>query len=153
MAQASVREAVVEDLDAILPFCTVEELLALQELAGKPVREIMSDEIKSDHRPWAGLIDGNPVCLFGCYPETLITGRVFVWLLGSRQLRKYPLLLSKYAAPLLRHMTRDYDELVTLVDTRVPMTIRFAEWLGFRERDTIRPGLGPPYKSMELRRH
>lgn len=153
MAQASVRKAEPADLEVLLPLCSDLDTLAIEEFSGERIEAAMRIAIYSDDRPWTGLIDGNPVCMFGCYPESLVTGSVFVWLLGSRALRNYPILLTKYAMPILRHLTQDYDEIITMVDRRNLIAVRFAEWLGFRDRDTIRPGLTGVYRSMELRRH
>lgn len=127
MAQVNVRLAIPSDIEDVLPLCSGLELQTLSELYNDSPENLLRLAVYSAQRPYAGLIDGKVVCLFGAHSPSLLSEEIYIWLLGSRALRQYPILFIKHCKPIFEYLTKDKSVVKTRIDTRNPRAVRLAK--------------------------
>lgn len=90
---------------------------------------------------WTGLIDFEPVCMYGVVPASLLCGSGVPWLIGTDALVEHQILFLRRCRPQLERMQRVYQHLQNFVAADNAAAVRWLEWLGFTMHDP-RP-LGP----------
>lgn len=152
---ARVRQSVPADAEAIVASlrpADAAELWASNRTTGA---ECMAFGMRYGDQSWAGTVDGEPVCMFGVVPASLL-GRVGVpWMVGTTamdRLRVQKALLHE-SRPALQAMFSRYDVLANVVDARNAAAIRWLRWLGFTVSDEAVP-YGPdrqPFHTFHMR--
>lgn len=85
-------------------------------------------------RAYAGIVDGEPVCMFGVTPVSILGGIGTPWMVGSRAMDKLKVqkALLKHSRPLMQIMREQFPTcLFNCVDQRNSAAIRWLTWLGF----------------------
>lgn len=90
---------------------------------------------------WTGLIDCEPVCMFGVVPASLLGGSGVPWLIGTDALVAQQILFLRHCRPHLARMQRLYQHLQNFVAADNTAAVRWLEWMGFTMHEP-RP-LGP----------
>ena len=102
-------------------------------------------------KAWTGLIDGEPVCMFGCVPASTLGNVGRPWMVGTNSLDTHPLVFLRRCkrSGCLREMRERFDVLTNFVDVRNTRAIEWLIWLGFEVWiDPVELG---PYKLPFLR--
>ena len=124
-----IRPAMVEDaLALVLRQADREEVKAL---TGRDPREALVESVERSAAAWAGLANGELVCLFGVVPVSLVGVTGIPWLLGSDAVTRYGRPFLRRNRTYLREMLREFPVLRNVVDARNTVSIRWLEWLGF----------------------
>ncbi len=124
-----IRPATVEDaLALVLRQADREEVEAL---TGRDAREALVESVVRSAAAWAGLANGELVCLFGVVPVSLVGVTGIPWLLGSDAVTCYGRPFLRRNRAYLREMLREFPVLRNVVDARNTVSIRWLEWLGF----------------------
>jgi len=124
-----IRPATVEDaLALVLRQADREEVEAL---TGRDAREALVESVVRSAAAWAGLANGELVCLFGVVPVSLVGVTGIPWLLGSDAVTRYGRPFLRRNRAYLREMLREFPVLRNVVDARNTVSIRWLEWLGF----------------------
>lgn len=99
--------------------------------------------------PWVGLFDGEPVCMFGASPFSIMGGMGSAWMIGSTALdrRGVQKELLRLSRPVVDYMQDQFPGLLyNFVDARNTAAIRWLRWLGFQFADPIPYGVdGLPF--------
>lgn len=124
-----IRLATVADAHALV--LRAADRAEVEALTGRDPREALVESVERSALAWAGLADGELVCLFGVVPMTLTGVTGVPWLLGSDA-------VTRYGRPFLRRnrfyvaeMLRVFPVLRNVVDARNTVSIRWLAWLGF----------------------
>lgn len=140
---AAIRPAEQADIGVIaasLRPADAAELWASNRTTGA---ECMAFGLRFSDQAWTGTIDGEPVCMFGAVPASLLGGVGVPWMVGTTELdmlRAQKALLRESRAALDAMLAR-YDVLENLVDDRNKAAHRWLRWLGFTVDDkTIQHG-------------
>jgi len=72
-----------------------------------------------------------PVCMWGVWTESLMTGRGQPWMIGTHYLDRYPKKFIQECKPQLMEIFDKYVILSNYVDARNKKSIRWLKWLGF----------------------
>ena len=124
-----IRPATVADaLTLVLRQADREEVEAL---TGRDPREALVESVARSASAWAGLADGELVCLFGVVPMTLVGVTGIPWLLGAESVTRYGRPFLRRNRAWLREMRHAFPVLRNVVDARNTVSIRWLEWLGF----------------------
>ena len=97
----------------------------------------------SDHS-WAGIFDGEPVCMFGVTQASLLTDTGRPWMISTTAVDRYPLSFLRKQQSFMPHVRRGYARLENYVDVRNTRSIRWLKWLGFAM------GEAQPYGALKL---
>ena len=102
-------------------------------------------------KAWTGLIDGEPVCMFGCVPGSILGNVGRPWMVGTRLLDDHALVFLRRCkrSGCLGEMRERFDVLSNFVDVRNTRAIEWLIWLGFEV--WIDPVMIGPYKMPFLR--
>ncbi len=104
----------------------------VEALSGRSPREVLVESVERSASAWAGLADGDLVCLFGVVPLSLVGVTGIPWLLGSDAVVTYGRPFLRRNHSYVRDMLRDYPVLTNVVDARNAVSIRWLRWLGFK---------------------
>jgi RimJ/RimL family protein N-acetyltransferase len=128
-ALVEIRPATAADaLALVLRRADREEVEAL---TGRDPHEALVASVERSAAAWAGLADGELVCLFGIVPMTLVGVTGIPWLLGAESVTRYGRPFLRRNRAWLREMLREFPVLRNVVDARNTVSIRWLEWLGF----------------------
>lgn len=99
---------------------------------------------------WAGEMDGEVFCIFGCVP-TVDGGNL--WMLFADGLKSLPLTFYRQSRQHLCYMLAKYGYLSNHVDARNSFIIGWVKWLGFTVEDAKPYGAdGQPFHRFYKRR-
>ncbi len=144
-----IRPATLRDaLTLVLRRADREEVEAL---SGRNPREVLVESVERSSSAWAGLADGELVCLFGVVPLTLSGVTGIPWLLGSPAVCDYSRQFLRRNKAFVRAMLQEYPVLKNVVDARNTVSIRWLRWLGFTMGEPTPMGTaGLPFIPFEM---
>jgi hypothetical protein len=93
---------------------------------------------------WTGLVNGEPVCIFGASPNSLLTGDGSPWMLATPTLQVVERPFLRVSRAAVEAMQDIFPRLVNYVDNRNVCAQRWLAWLGF----TLEPPA--PYGAEQL---
>ena len=95
--------------------------------------DCMFHGLKYSEKAWTGLIDGVPVCMFGCVPSSILGNVGRPWMVGTKSLDDHPLVFLRRCkrSGCFREMRERFDILENYVDVRNKRAIEWLIWLGF----------------------
>ncbi|HWU70748.1 MAG TPA: hypothetical protein VN017_05280 [Pseudoxanthomonas sp.] len=106
-------------------------------------------------KPYTGMVDGKPVCMFGVSPFSILSGMGAAWMIGSKELNRLSVQkeLLRLSRPVVASMRDQFPALLyNFVDQRNTSAIRWLRWLGFQFDDPIPYGVdGLPFLPFYLR--
>ena len=105
--------------------------------------------MESTPEPLTALYDGEPACVFGAWPFSIMGGMAAAWMVGSRVLERPGAQrdLLRLSRPVVDYWQAQYPALLyNFVDARNASAIRWLRWLGFQFDDPIPYGVdGLPF--------
>ena len=99
----------------------------------------LRDSLASSAVAWTGLVNDEPVCMFGVSPIDILGGVGSPWLLGTDKIRKHSVTFLKLNRLYIPKMLDLFPHLVNYVDVRNALSIRWLRWLGFAVDDKAVP--------------
>jgi hypothetical protein len=96
-----------------------------------PVRGTL-DSFERSAIAWTGLVDEEPVCIFGVSPVDILAGVGCPWLLGTEQVVRYAVTFLRLNKGYVARMLSMFPHLENFVDARNAHSIRWLKWLGFQ---------------------
>lgn len=153
MMRVEIREATADDIPALA--------------AG--MRQADRDEVEASHgwtdpafalaeslafstRAWTGLIDEEPVCMFGVGPLSILGGRGSPWMLGTDALARRPRTFLRRCRPCVEAMLSVYPWLENYVDDRNVLSKKWLAWLGFTlAAGTVTMRSGAQFRHFEMK--
>lgn len=117
-----------------------------------PVEALVGGFNGSSH-VWTGLVGGEPICMFGVAPVSLLSGAGRPWMLGTDGVERHQVAFLRRCRPCVAAMRSVYDSLENWVDERNAVAHRWLRWLGFRLEDPQPWGVdGELFRRFEWRR-
>jgi hypothetical protein len=152
--RGEVVDARLEHIAPIASRVRTPDLEELSALLPVSVEAVLKMSLEASPLACTGLIDGEPVCMFGVVPVSFFApdeGRP--WMVGTSLLDQHAKTFLKGCKPHLDAMRERYAVLENFVDARNVKAIRWLKWLGF----TIHPALPMgrryiPFHRFDLRR-
>lgn len=81
---------------------------------------------------WTGMIDKQPVCMFGVGPGAILTSTGRPWLIGTDLMDEYSMTFLRRCRGVVREMLTHYRHLENYVDVRNVRAITWLKWLKFK---------------------
>lgn len=127
----------------------IEEIWAAGMLL--PEQALRSGVACSTHC-WTGTVDGEPACMFGVVPASMMSGIGVPWMLGTDLVEEHATAFLRRNKRYVKHMLTAYNHLVNYVDDRNVKAIAWLKWLGFTMSEPQPFGaLGLPFRRFEMR--
>ncbi|MGA2937286.1 MAG: hypothetical protein ABSF52_09340 [Syntrophobacteraceae bacterium] len=92
----------------------------------------LKDSLERSAVAWTGLMNDEPVCMWGVTPLDILGGIGSPWLLGTDQVQKYGFTFLRECKRRLPAMLELFPVLANYVDARHGRAIRWLKWLGFK---------------------
>ena len=130
--------------------CDRQELEATSPQA--PAHSALSS-FEQSYLCWAGLVDDEPVMIFGVATSSHITIEGAPWMLATPKLEDNATEFLRRCAYFIEHMRRPYVFLENAIDARNTTSIRWLSWLGFEihEEDEILGWQGHPFHRFTMK--
>lgn len=151
--KVEVRDALPEDIPALAAAMRAADRDEVQAAHGHTPEEALTASLQASTRAWTGLIDGEPVCMFGVGPISVLTGRGAPWMLSTTLVERWPRTFLRRCRPCVSAMLSVYPCLENYVDERNTLSKKWLAWLGFRLAEqpvTIRGGAQFRHFAMEV---
>jgi hypothetical protein len=145
---ASVREARPEDIDAISANTRAADRRELFDGYRATPEECMRYGMRFGAR--TGLIDDEPVCMFGVVPHSILMRQGRPWMVGTEALDRLSVSkeLLRFSRLEVAMMRSQYGALFNVVDDRNGSAKRWLKWLGFRFDEPFAHGPdGAPFRA------
>ena len=114
----------------------------------------LRDSLNASAAAWTGLVNDEPVCVFGVSPTDILGGTGSPWLLGTDKVERYAVTFLRLNKKYVAKMLELFPHLVNYVDVRNETSIRWLRWLGFKLDSAPVPyGMfGMPFFRFEMKR-
>lgn len=100
------------------------------KLNGVTPREGLDVSLAQPGHHWTGLIDGEPVVIFGVVPVTVSGGAAVIWLLGTAAVADNPRTFLRFSRKVVAELLDHYDVLLNIVHADNRVALRWLHWLG-----------------------
>lgn len=87
--------------------------------------------LQTSRKAWAGIIDGEVVCIFGVGAQSVLSDVGVPWMLGTDALEGKQFTFLRHCRRYVAEMRAGYSVLVNFVDERNTVSQRWLRWLGF----------------------
>lgn len=114
--------------------------------------EMARGSLAASSHAWCWLIDGEPACMFGVAPKSILGGEAYVWLLATDAIKCDRRTFWLGSQIMLDHLLSLYPKLEGYVDARFSESVRWIRRLGFRVKP-MRIIRGVPFHHFEVSRH
>jgi hypothetical protein len=88
------------------------------------------DEVRKSTRAFAGLIDGEVVCLWGIQARTLLADAVYLWMFTSSAVEEHPFVFVRHSQRMARSILDEYATIEGHVAINNPISAKWLRWLG-----------------------
>jgi hypothetical protein len=93
--------------------------------------EALLHSLEVTPNPWALLIGGAPVAMWGVEPVCAHAGVGVAWMLGTSEIGKHRLLFWRLCLEEVARLLRSWNVLINWIDARYEKSLRWAQRLGF----------------------
>jgi len=106
----------------------LELFLAYREEPAAVLRRSFDESLLS----WTGMIDGEPVCMFGVAPGVILGDVGHPWMVGTDRLDRHPFVFLRRCKGCVREMLAAFSTLENYVHQENRRALQWLMWLGFK---------------------
>ena len=115
--------------------------------------QVIEYGVARSHEAWTGMVDGEPMCIFGLTKPSFLSTTGHPWMLGTPLLQKHVRPFGRVSYLVVQHWLKTHDHLYSYVHAPHHRGIRWLRFLGF----TIHPAepfgpYGEPFCKFEINR-
>ncbi len=143
--KSKIVPATVRQAREMAPKMRKADIQEIWAATGEMPDEALIRSIQSATGAWAGYWDNEICCIFGVSPESIISGKGNIWMLGTELIEKHPTVFLRHSVQVVKDMHKSYRYLHNWVDVRNEVSIRWLKWLGFTLE---KPAPFGPYKML-----
>lgn len=147
-----IREARAEDIPHLAEHMRKGDRDEIMASHSHSAEDALRSSLEVSTAAWTGLIDGEPVCMFGVGPVSVLAGRGAPWLLGTDKIERFPRTFLRRCRRCVQRMLTVYPLLENFVHEENTVSKQWLAWLGFELADapvTIVGGAQFRYFKME----
>lgn len=101
------------------------------ERAGLDPSRTVEDAVRRAALTWAGMIDGELVCLGGVEQTTILSDSAYLWLITTKAVEAHPFIFVRRSQMVLEAILEQYRMVYGVVDKDFTRSIMWLRWLGF----------------------
>lgn len=94
--------------------------------------EVMFQCMRSSICSWAGYVDDDLACLWGIVPPTLLSDRVYLWLVVNELVDDHKFVFIRHSQVEMKKMLDLYPTIIGHCDVRHKRSMEWLKWLGAR---------------------
>jgi hypothetical protein len=135
----------------IFPLLRAEDLAEVTALCPENPRLMLENSLSLSDGAWVLMVDGKPGAIWGV--QGISDGGAALWMLGTEAVPKKSMFVARYSKEVVASLLRVYTRIEVLIDVRYRISLRWAEWLGFKFSDEFKIGpLGAQFVTATLHR-
>lgn len=128
--------ATEQHIESMLPNVRQADIEEVTAASSRTVEEALHMGLRrSNGYAWAGLADGEVVCIFGVAPMGLLSDTGIPWMIGTPLIEKHSKVFLKRSRRYVKGMCTLYNRLENWVDDRNDCAKDWLAWLGFKLHD------------------
>lgn len=135
MPVAEIVPATEDHIVAIAKMVRPEDKAELWAACLQTPDAVMRGALERGHA-LTGLVDGEPVCMWGVVPQSLLINWGAPWMVGTTALERHALMFLRRCRKQVLELFAGYDMLLNYVDARNARAIQWLKWLGFTVEKT-----------------
>lgn len=144
----AVIEATLEHVERMAPNMRQADVEEIEASSGLDPYSALRRGMACSSHVWTGTVDGEPACMFGVVPVSMMSSVGVPWMLGTPLVEEHATAFLRRNKRYVKQMTAAYNYLVNYVDDRNVKAIEWLKWLGFTMSEPQQFG----YKRMPFRR-
>lgn len=144
----AVIEATLEHVERMAPNMRQADVEEIEASSGLDPYSALRRGFSCSSHAWTGTVDGEPACMFGVVPVSMMGSVGVPWMLGTDLVEQHATAFLRRNKPYVKQMSAAYNHLINYVDDRNVKAIQWLEWLGFTMSEPQQFG----YKRMPFRR-
>lgn len=99
--------------------------------------DALRNQFYAGRRMFTGLMNGSVVCIFGSFRHSAIDEDLYLWMLGTPELRKYPVFFMKLCLPVMKMLVGDAKRVYAIMDPENARAGRWLKRLGFQDAEGV----------------
>lgn len=119
-------------VEHVAEFMRAADRAELAAISNRPHTLSLAASVACSTHAYAGMVDGEPICIFGVGPESLLAGRGIVWMLGTDGIERHAGAFLRRSRKVIASLRSVYPVMTNYVDCRNAKAIAWLQWLGFR---------------------
>jgi hypothetical protein len=131
MARHKIIETTPEHLDHIVQNIRKPDLAELWASCLQTPDVVARKGLERSEVVMTGMIDDEPVCVWGVVKESMLFNAGTPWMIGSKALDRNATKFLRHCRPEVMKLLDNYDILENYVDARNRRSIQWLRWLGF----------------------
>lgn len=126
-----IKETEFHHVRAICENLRDRERAAFEQLKATPEKLILQ-EVARSLVSYTGLIDNNPVVLWGARSAGVFDDSAYIWMVATRALETSPITFLRHSRDAIMELREIFPHLYGLVLADFGCSVRWLEWLGFQ---------------------
>lgn len=152
MADVLIRPVEPGDVEHVAEHMRQADLDEIAALGIPDPVDALTRSIASSTSCWTGCINGEPVCIFGLVPISMLCGIGSPWMLGTNLILKNAGAFIRHSTPYIHGMLREFPQLFNFVDVRNRKAVAWLRRAGFKMHEQQPYGpFGLPFHPFEMR--
>jgi len=79
---------------------------------------------------WGGFVNGEPICIYGVIPPSLMSNQAYLWLYTTGLLKEHQFILVRHSQMVIESVLKEYPSIVGHAVLGADKSIRWLRWLG-----------------------
>lgn len=148
--EAEIRPPSVDEIEYIIENLRDQDRKEIAASHGKHAYRMLRDTV-SDPETRVGIANGDPICLFGVTPKSVIGGGGTPWMVSTEDIKRHKVVFLRHSSAWVRSMRQKYGHLSNYVDDRNTVSKRWLRWLGFEFEEPAPYGVSQlPFRRFHL---
>lgn len=123
-------QATEEHAHALLPRLRKADLMELVDSGVDPLESLLHG-VQRSLVATTGIIDGQIAVMGGAVPKRILGDTATCWMLGTPDLDRAPIAMSRYVRHFLAYVEQHYERMECYTDIRYEKALRWVERIGF----------------------
>jgi hypothetical protein len=124
------RESILADVESLAPNLREPDRLEIWASHHADPYKALKDSFENSSTSISMVLDDQIISMFGIAPESLVSDRATIWLLGSPAVQKIRFTFFRQSKPFIQRFLEEYPVLENWVDNRYIESIQWLQWCG-----------------------
>ena len=134
--KVEIVEARFEHVAAICKRLRERERLGFVKLGDDPERLVFA-EVRGSFLAFAGLVDDEPIALWGAQAAGVLDDEAYIWLICSQEAERHPMTFLRHSRRAIDSLSPFFKHLYGYVKEDFTCSVRWLEWLGFEIQEPV----------------
>lgn len=139
MTEHILRRATLDDCVSVARNARPADCIEFRDLGYRDMHDAMLHARATDPEMLAGLVNGAPICVWGCTTLDALAQEGRPWMISTPGVERHAALFARVSRDVMSGWQSTHRALSNFVHPDNRRAIRWLRWLGFRVDDTTQP--------------